>query len=40
MFLMWLRKPRDTVELSQLQALVDNETGLVELAAGGSAVSM
>jgi hypothetical protein len=40
MFFMWLRKPRDTVELSQLQALVDNETGLAELATGGSAVSI
>ena len=28
------------MELSQLQALVDNETGLVELATGGSEVSM
>ena len=40
MFSMRLRKPHDTVELPQLQALVDNETGLIDRATGGLAVSI
>ncbi len=39
MLVLWLRKPRDTMELPQLQALVDDETGLVDLGSGFGARS-
>ncbi len=39
MLFLWLRKPRDTIELPQLQALVDDETSLVDLGSGFGAGS-